>query len=380
MVTTMNFHTDISRQSITIDGVRYTCTDATPSDGMPSRLQNHFRKEYGADSFHVQIADFLAEWFDGSDTLQVHTSGSTGTPKQLRVEKQRMMNSAMLTLSFLHLREEDTAMLCMPLQYIAGKMVVVRALVGGLNLIPVAPCGHPMQSLSQTPVFSAMIPMQVFNSLQVPEEAEKLSRIRHLIIGGGAVDEELGKQLRSFPHAVWSTYGMTETLSHIALRRLNGPEASEWYTPFSNVSLTLSADQTLIIDAPLVSPIQLVTNDIVEFNPQGQFRILGRKDNTINTGGVKVQIEQVEARLKPLLPFTFQITAAPDNKFGERIVLLIQSENPVTEENLHEAFRQLPPYWRPKQIICLPQLPLTGSGKPDRATARKIASAIQIQD
>lgn len=374
----MNFHTDISRQSITIDGVRYTCTDATPSDGMPSRLQNHFRQEYGADSFHVQIADFLAEWFDGSDTLQVHTSGSTGTPKQLRVEKQRMMNSAMLTLSFLHLREEDTAMLCMPLQYIAGKMVVVRALVGGLNLIPVAPCGHPMQSLSQVPVFSAMIPMQVFNSLQVPEEAEKLSRIRHLIIGGGAVDEELGKQLHSFPHAVWSTYGMTETLSHIALRRLNGPEASEWYTPFSNVSLTLSADQTLIIDAPLVSPIRLVTNDIVEFNPQGQFRILGRKDNTINTGGVKVQIEQVEARLKPLLPFAFQITAAPDSKFGERIVLLIQSENPVTEENLHEAFRQLPPYWRPKQIICLPQLPLTGSGKPDRATARKIASSTQI--
>ena len=171
---------------------------------------------------------------------------------------------------------------------------------------------------------------------------------------------------------------MTETLSHIALRRLNGPEASEWYTPFSNVSLTLSADQTLIIDAPLVSPIRLVTNDIVEFNPQGQFRILGRKDNTINTGGVKVQIEQVEARLKPLLPFAFQITATPDSKFGERIVLLIQSENPVTEENLHEAFRQLPPYWRPKQIICLPQLPLTGSGKPDRATARKIASSTQI--
>lgn len=374
----MNFHTDISRQSITIDGVRYTCTDATPSDGMPSRLQNHFRQEYGADSFHVQIADFLAEWFDGSDTLQVHTSGSTGTPKQLWVEKQRMMNSAMLTLSFLHLREEDTAMLCMPLQYIAGKMVVVRALVGGLNLIPVAPCGHPMQSLSQTPVFSAMIPMQVFNSLQVPEEAEKLSRIRHLIIGGGAVDEELRKQLHSFPHAVWSTYGMTETLSHIALRRINGLKASEWYTPFSNVSLTLSADQTLIIDAPLVSPIRLVTNDIVEFNPQGQFRILGRKDNTINTGGVKVQIEQVEARLKPLLPFAFQITAAPDSKFGEHIVLLVQSENPVTEENLHEAFRQLPPYWRPKQIICLPQLPLTGSGKPDRATARKIASSTQI--
>ena len=369
----MNFHTDISRQSITIDGVRYTCTDATPSDGMPSRLQNHFRQEYGADSFHAQIADFLAEWFDGSDTLRVHTSGSTGTPKQLRVEKQRMMNSAMLTLSFLHLREEDTAMLCMPLQYIAGKMVVVRALVGGLNLIPVAPCGHPMQSLSQTPVFSAMIPMQVFNSLQVPEEAEKLSRIRHLIIGGGAVDEELGKQLHSFPHAVWSTYGMTETLSHIALRRLNGSDHSDWYTPFDNVSLSLSEENTLIIHAPSVCSELLRTNDIAEFNQHGLFRILGRKDNTINTGGVKVQIEQVEKELKPLLDCPFMITSVPDPKFGERIVLLIEAVH-INHEQINESIKKLPPYRRPKQIIRIDTLPLTDTGKPSRAVARQIAS------
>lgn len=370
----MNFSTRLSQQHITINGIRYAAQDAASQEGKPSFLQQHFRQEYGTGSFHAQVADFLAEWFDGSETLQVHTSGSTGVPKSLRVEKQRMMNSAMLTVSFLHLQEGDTAMLCMPLQYIAGKMVVVRALVAGLNLIPIPPCGHPMQSLTTSPVFSAMIPMQVFNSLQVPEEAGKLSHIRHLLIGGGAVDEAMQQCLRSFPHAVWSTYGMTETLSHIALRRLNGPEASEWYTPFAHVSLSLSADHTLIIDAPLVSPSQLITNDIVEFNEKGQFRILGRRDNTINTGGVKVQIEQIEAALSPLLPFPFQITAAPDPKFGEHIVLLVQTTSTETEEVLHKAFSMLPAYWRPKQIICLSQLPQTGSGKPDRATARKIAS------
>lgn len=374
MVTTMNFITDIPQQYITIDGTRYSAYQATPHNGNPSFLQQHFCQQYGADSFHAQVAGFLSEWFDGSDTLQVHTSGSTGTPKQLRVEKQRMMNSAMLTVSFLQLQAEDTALLCMPLQYIAGKMVIVRALVAGLNLIPITPCGHPMQALANTPDFAAMIPMQVFNSLQVPEEAERLSKIRHLIIGGGAVDNALQQRLHCFPHAVWSTYGMTETLSHVALRRLNGPEASEWYTPFTHVSLSLSADHTLIIDAPLVSPTRLQTNDIVEFNEKGQFRILGRKDNTINTGGVKVQIEQVEAALTPLLPFPFQITAAPDPKFGEHIVLLAQASPDDTEETLRKAFSTLPAYWRPKQIIYLSQLPQTGSGKPDRATARKIAS------
>lgn len=374
MVTTMNFITDIAQQYITIDGTQYTAHQATPHNSNPSFLQQHFHQLYGADSFHTHVVDFLAEWFDGSDTLQVHTSGSTGTPKQLRVEKRRMMNSAMLTVSFLQLQEGDTALLCMPLQYIAGKMVIVRALVAGLNLIPVPPCGHPMQPLADAPDFAAMIPMQVFNSLQVPEEAERLSDIRHLIIGGGAVDEAMQQQLHCFPHAVWSTYGMTETLSHVALRRLNGPEASEWYTPFTHVSLSLSAHRTLVIDAPQVSPTRLVTNDIVEFNGKGQFRILGRRDNTVNTGGVKVQIEQVEAALTPLLSFPFQITAAPDPKFGEHIVLLAQTASTEAEDMLRNAFSTLPAYWRPKQIIYLPQLPLTGSGKPDRATARKIAS------
>ena len=372
------FITDIARQHIRIEGVDYSVAEARArQEGQPSILQETFYAQYGADSFQAYLADFLSEWFDDNDTVQVHTSGSTGTPKPLRVEKQRMMQSAMLTVSFLELTENDTALLCMPLKYIAGKMVVVRALVAGLNLLPVTPSGHPLAQRSTAPVFAAMIPMQVYNTLQVAEEKECLRQIRHLIIGGGAIDASLGKQLLSFPHAVWSTYGMTETLSHIALRRLNGPEASDWYTPFPHVRLSLSAENTLTIQAPAVCPDILTTNDICEFNAQGQFRILGRKDNTLNTGGVKVQIEEVENALKSFLATPFQITAVPDPKFGERIVLLLEDEHGTCPKTaLRKAFDCLPPYWRPKQIFRIRQLPQTGTGKPDRATARKMAEEI----
>ena len=169
----MTYITDISRQTVTIDGTAYTSDEAT-AHGAPSQLQTLFRRKYGEGSFHASLADFLAEWFDGSDTLTVHTSGSTGTPKELRAEKRRMMNSAVMTLSFLRLKPGDTALLCMPLQYIAGKMVAVRALVGGLNLIPKTPGGHPLKGMAEAPDFAAMIPMQVFNSLAVAEEKKLL--------------------------------------------------------------------------------------------------------------------------------------------------------------------------------------------------------------
>ena len=360
------FITDITQQTLTIDSHTYTAADCR------GYLYNDFCCRYGPESFHACLADFLREWFDASETVRVHTSGSTGTPKELRVEKRRMMASAMMTVDFLGLQTGNIALLCMPLQYIAGKMVVVRSLVAGLNLLPVTPSGHPLKDLAEAPAFAALIPMQVFNSLQVPAEAALLRDIRQLIIGGGSIDASLGEALRTFPHAVWSTYGMTETLSHIAMRRLSGSEASEWYTPFPGVHVSTSAEGTLVIHAPAVNLDTLVTNDLVEFDTQGRFRILGRRDNTINTGGVKIQIEQVEDALRPHLPFPFVITSVPDAKFGERIVLLV--ENTRTDHPLiSPAIAALPPYWRPKQVFSVPQLPKTGTGKPDRATARNLA-------
>ena len=175
----------------------------------------------------MDLQSFLDQWHDDSPTLLVHTSGSTGRPKPLYVEKRRMEASARITCSFLGLKEGDSALLCMPLDYIAGKMMAVRALTCGLRLISVPPTSHPLADISDHIDFAAMVPLQVYNSLQAPQERQRLMAIRHLIIGGGSIDEALANDLKTFPHAVWSTYGMTETLSHIALRRLSGPDHSK---------------------------------------------------------------------------------------------------------------------------------------------------------
>ena len=302
-------------QNIIIDGKTYIAEEA-------AKLKETFASIYGKGSFMSSLGEFLAEWYSPRPLMKVYTSGSTGTPKELWAEKERMVNSARQTVSFLGLNAGDKALLCMPLHYIAGKMVVVRSIVARLNLMTVTPCGRPLQDVTEIPDFAAMTPMQVFNSIQHPEDREKLEQIRHLIIGGGAIDRNMAEELKAFHNAVWSTYGMTETLSHIALRRLNGKAASEWYTPFDNVSLGLSDEGTLMISAPSVNPETLVTNDIAEFNTEGQFRILGRNDNTINTGGVKVQIEQVEENLSRYLPErSYMITSVQDSKLGEKIVV-----------------------------------------------------------
>ena len=324
----------------------------------------------------MSLDEFLAEWHNDSEFVHVQTSGSTGTPKPMMVEKRRMLASARITCDFLGLRPDDSALLCMSLDYIAGKMMVVRSLERQLRLVTVAPSGHPLSHLSPhsshfSPlVFAAMVPLQVYNSLQVPEECERLREIRHLIIGGGAIDEAMAAQLKTFPHAVWSTYGMTETLSHIALRRLSGPEASDWYTPFPSVNLSLSVDGCLIIEAPEVCEERLVTNDIAVLSPEGRFRILGRKDNMICSGGIKIQAEELERQLRPHLSAPFMITKRSDEKFGEVVVLL--TEGDISDaRNVCEHI--LPKFHHPRIYLHVAQIPLTATGKPARKTAETIA-------
>lgn len=332
------------------------------------------------EGFRGDFWRFLAEWFDEKSTVWGMSSGSTGVPKKMELDKSRMMHSASLTCSFLGLRPGDSALLCMPLHYVGAKMLVVRALVGGLNLICVAPSSRPLHDCDSIPDFAAMTPMQVLSTLERPEEARRLRRIGHLIIGGGAVDASLQKELQKFPHAVWSTYGMTETLSHIALRRLNGPEASDWYRPFDEVSLSASPEGALIIDAPRLCAQRLLTNDLVEFGPGGCFRILGRKDNVINSGGIKVQIEAAEEMLRPHLGRPFLITSAPDPGKGEQVVLLIEGASSSESELLAACKSLLPRHWAPVCALVVKSLPLTGSDKPDRVAAKRIAKDLLFPD
>ena len=320
----------------------------------------------------MSLDEFLTEWHNDSPTVLVHTSGSTGQPKPMLVEKHRMLASAHRTNDFLGLREGDSALLCMSLDYIAGKMMVVRAIERGLKLITVEPSGHPL-ALAQRVDFAAMVPLQVYNSLQVPEERERLRQIRHLIIGGGAIDDGLARELHHFPNNVWSTYGMTETLSHIALRRLNGPDATEWYTPFPSVDVSLSDEGCLVIHAPEVCAQQLVTNDIAELNSDGGFRILGRKDNTICSGGLKIQAEQLERQLREHLHVPYLITSRRHPKFGEIVVLLTEG---AVDEAREVCQRILPRYHQPRHYVHVDHIPLTATGKPARQQARQLALSL----
>ncbi len=345
----------------------------------------------------MTLNDFLSSWHNGEERLTVHTSGSTGAPKALLVEKRRMAASARITCDFLGLEPGGRALLCLPLDYIAGKMMVVRALTRGLLLLAVKPSGHPLREIdtegggiwcepasSGHPLreidtegndtwcdLAAMVPMQVHHSLQTAEEKAKLWGIRHLIIGGGAIDDELEKQLKDHPHAVWSTYGMTETLSHIALRRLNGPEASSWYTPFEGVAIRQNEDGCLVIDAPEVAESTLVTHDIVEIAADGRrFKVLGRKDNVICSGGIKIQIEEVERLLRPHLTAPFLVSKRPDKVLGEAVALLTEATDLAAIEGICRTV--LPPYWRPRHYQHTSHLPLTETGKPARAEAERI--------
>ena len=356
----------------------------------------------------MTIFDFINSWNNDDCCLQVHTSGSTGKPKNMLVEKTRMMNSARITCNFLNLKVGDTALLCMSADYIAGKMMIVRSIERGLCLVSEKPCGHPLSdealstatwlSFKRTSAnelkatiteegaylldnddthldndgarplfcFAAMVPMQVYNSLQIPKERARLARIKHLIIGGGAIDDALAAELKTLPNAVWSTYGMTETLSHIALRRLNGPDASSWYTPFDSVRVQLNEEGCLVIDAPQVTPHPIVTNDIAEIEtvPHTRFKIKGRKDNVICSGGIKIQIEEVEDLLRPHLSYPFFLAKKKDVKFGEIAVLVTEDEQMNKVEKV--CLQVLPHYFIPKQYIHVNKLPMTETGKPRR--------------
>ena len=321
----------------------------------------------------LTLDEFIAEWQNDEPTVLVHTSGSTGKPKPLRVEKLRMAASARITCQFLGLHKGDTALLCMPLDYIAGKMVVVRSLVWGLRLVAVEPSGHPLRGLHEAPDFAAMVPLQVYNTMQVPEERARLRQIRHLIIGGGAVSDELVSELGDFPNCVWSTYGMTETLSHIALRRLNGEQASQWYEPFEGVDVSLNADGCLVINAPAVCAEPLTTNDIAEIAADGRhFRIRGRRDNVVCSGGIKLQIEEIEAKLQPFVDVPFMITKSSDARLGEMVVMLVVSDD--TEQLQAVCSAHLTRYEMPRVFVSVDALPMTETGKPARAEAMKIAA------
>ena len=326
----------------------------------------------GRTGIHAQLADFLTAWWSDSPTMPLQTSGSTGAPKLMLASKEAMAASAAATCRAFRLQPGHTALLCLPLRYIAGQMMVVRGLVGGLRLITAEPSSTPLAGNQSAIDFAPMVPMQVVSTLAQPDGAAQLTRVRTLLLGGGFIDPALEEQLQQLPTRVFASYGMTETLSHIALRAVNGPRRCQLYTPLPGVQVQLSPADTLQLEVPYLNTGILTTNDLAEIAPDGRFRILGRADAVINSGGIKIQAEELEQELHRRTGLRVLALPHPHPTLGQCVALLW--EGPAeAEPRLRAACATLPRYHQPRLMHHAP-LPRTESGKPARAQARKLLS------
>ncbi len=330
----------------------------------------------------AELADFLDEWDAPSATMELRTSGSTGRPTVLQARKAAMRASAEMSCRAFGLRAGDVALLCLPLRYIAGKMMVLRALVGGLRLVVAEPCGDPLAALAPEAFpldFAPLVPMQAARCLATSDGAARLARVRTLLLGGAFVEPSLEEALQAQPGCrAFASYGMTETLSHIALRRLNGPERSAFYSPLPGVELALSEAGTLCIRAPHLGIERLETNDLAEMNTAGGFRILGRRDAVINSGGIKIQAEELEARLHAATGLSLIAVPRAHAALGECVALLWEGP-PEAEARLRAACEELPRYHHPRLLCRVEALPRTATGKLARAACREIAAAFTLR-
>ena len=317
------------------------------------------------------IFEFLAGWFSDEDIISVMTSGSTGAPKVTHIPKLAMIQSAEATIRYLGLEDCQSALLCLSPDYIAGMMMIVRALVGDMNLVPVKPEGHPLTGagLKKLPDFAAMVPAQVYNTLQNPQTAALLKEIKTVIVGGGEIPPGLERDIESLPNKVYATYGMTETVSHIALRRVSGPEKESFYTVLPGITVSTDARGCLVIQAPEIIKGEVVTNDLAEVRDEKSFIWRGRYDHIINRGGVKIIPEELEKILAGHIHNRFFVGGFPDRKLGEVPVLVIESAA-VSEESLNSIKQFIKSNSKLKELIkdvvCMPQFIETENGKINR--------------
>lgn len=320
---------------------------------------------YYKTEFEEKVKNFIEEWFSDSVMVKVQTSGSTGIPKVFDIEKKKMISSAEMTCNFLNLQENASALICLPIEYISGKMMVVRSIVRKLKLVVVDPSAKPLEKLTEEIDFCAMTPLQVENSL------DKLNLIKNLIIGGAAVSESLKNKitdtlkLSNSQTQIFETYGMSETLSHIALKKIF-PQPEEYFTIFENITISKDKRGCLKIFAPNLNNEVLQTNDLVEIKNENQFKFLGRIDNVINSAGAKIFPEQLEVLVKKKIPNEAVFLGINDESLGQKLILIIEGEetkdivNEISEIKFEKNFH------KPKEIIFIEKISRTPNGKINR--------------
>jgi O-succinylbenzoic acid--CoA ligase len=334
-----------------------------------------------SNKFETKVLDFIKEWFSDSKMVKIQTSGSTGNPKIFEVEKSKMLNSAEMTCQFLGLEKGNLALLCLPIEYISGKMMVVRSISAKMQLEIVTPSLNPLQDIDKTIDFCAMTPLQVENSLG------KIHLIRNLIIGGAAVSETLKKKIweslktskknlnRTSETKIFETYGMSETLSHIALRQIF-PVTDEWFSVFGGIDISLDQRGCLTISAPKLNADVLYTNDLVEINHKRQFRFLGRIDNVINSGGAKIFPEELEKLVKQHIENEVVFLGLDDEQLGQKLTLVIEGAESDAVNTELSAIDYKKSFYKPKEIIFVEQIPRTENGKVNRLQLRALLNAL----
>lgn len=312
------------------------------------RVAYNFIKE--GEEFEKPLGDFLLDWFDSKEYMEMQTSGTTGTPKVMKISKEAMVNSALATGDFFELEPGNRALQCLPVKYVAGKMMFVRAMILGLDLEFVAPSSNPLENVEGNFDFAAMVPLQAQHSLQ------ELQRVKKVIIGGAKISDSLAKQLIKLKTCCYETFGMTETITHIAAKKI-GEKA---FTVLPNVTISCDDNNCLLIHAPRISEDIIHTNDIVESINENQFIFVGRKDNVINSGGIKLFPEVIEEKLAGKIEQNFFITSKEDKELGQKVVLVIEGEKFAVAESV---FENLDKYEKPKEIIFIKKFKLNSNGK-----------------
>lgn len=317
-----------------------------------ARIAYIFIKE--GEPFEKPIGSFLLDWLDHRDYIEMQTSGTTGMPKMIRISKHAMVSSAIATADFFDLMAGIKVLHCLPMQYVAGKMQLIRAMILGWDMDLVAPVANPLERNDTVYDFCAMVPLQAERSLM------KLKQIKKLILGGAKVSQALTKQLKGMPTEIYETYGMTETITHIAAKRI-GEEA---FTVLPNVNISEDERHCLVIDPYVICDEPVVTNDVVKVINDKQFIWLGRYDNVINSGGVKLFPEQIEEKLSSHIGRRFFVKGMPDETLGEKLVLVIEGEPYKVED---DVFADLGKFEKPKEIVFVEKFAETESGKIKRA-------------
>ena len=315
------------------------------------------------EDYEKKIGDFLLDWLDDKTYVEAHTSGSTGKPKTIELSKQAMVNSSIATGNYLGLAPGDTALHCLPAQYIAGKMMLVRAMILGLEVDLVAPTSQPIFDYEKHYRFCAMLPMQLKSTMTY------LHNVDIMIVGGSSVSKYLIELTQNLKTMVYATYGMTETATHIALKPLNHKKRKPHFEVLPGVTISQDDRDCLVIEAPDVVHHKVVTNDIVKLHSKTEFDWLGRIDNVINSGGLKLFPEQIEEQLKGKIKSQFFIASEPNETLGEQVILVLEAEDNTVEPDI---FNNLGKFEVPKKIYAVPQFLMTETGKIQREKTLKL--------